>query len=45
MFITHAASLDDPSWHRPTMDVFVSKAQPWDYMNPSLPKYPEGLAS
>jgi hypothetical protein len=45
MFIIHAASLDDPSRHRPTMDVFVSKAQPWDHMDPSLPKYPQGLGS
>jgi hypothetical protein len=34
-----AASLDDPSWHRPTMDVWAGSAQPWDYMNPTLPKF------
>ena len=45
MIIVHASSLDDPSWHRPTMDVFVSKAQPWDCMSPGLPKYPRGLGS
>jgi hypothetical protein len=28
-----AGSLDDPSIYRPTMDVFTSTAQPWDYMN------------
>lgn len=33
-----AASLDDPSWFRPTMDIFVVSAQPWDYMNPALRK-------
>ena len=37
-----AASLDDPSWHKPAVDVFVSSAQPWDYMNPDLPKFPQG---
>jgi hypothetical protein len=45
MLIVYAASLDDPSWHHPTMDVFTSRAQFWNYMNPSLPKYPRGLAS
>jgi hypothetical protein len=35
-----AGSLDDPSWHKPTMDMFTSSAQPWDYMNPDLPKLP-----
>jgi hypothetical protein len=37
-----AASLDDPSWFRPTMDLFTSSAQPWDHMNPELRKFPEG---
>jgi hypothetical protein len=37
-----AASLDDPSWHKPTVDMFTSSAQPWDYMNPALPKFPHG---
>ena len=30
---------DDPSWFRPEADIFVKSAQPWDYMNPDLPKY------
>jgi hypothetical protein len=34
-----AASFDDPSWHKPAMDIFTSSAQPWDYMNPALPKF------
>jgi hypothetical protein len=34
-----AGSLDDPSWHRPLMDIFTASAQPWDYMNPNLPKF------
>ena len=35
-----AGSLDDPSLHRPVADIFIKSAQPWDYMNPELPKYP-----
>ena len=41
-------SLDDPSGYRPTMDMFVASAQPWDHMNPELPKfpgYPPGVGS
>jgi hypothetical protein len=34
-------SLDDPSTFRPTQDIYVSSAQPWDYMNPALPKVPK----
>ena len=36
-----AGSLDDPSWFKPQMDIFVSDTQPWDFMDPKLPKYPE----
>jgi len=36
-----AASLDDPSWHKPMFDIFTSSAQPWDYMHPDLPKFSE----
>ena len=32
-------SLDDPSGFRPEADIFVKSAQPWDHMNPDLPKY------
>jgi hypothetical protein len=31
-------SLDDPSTYRPTRDIYTGSAQPWDYMNPTLPK-------
>ncbi len=34
-----AGSLDDPSWFRPGMDLYTSSSQPWDYMNPDLPKF------
>jgi hypothetical protein len=33
-------SLDDPSQYHPTMDIFVAIAQPWNYMGPTLPKFP-----
>ena len=36
-----AASLDDPSWHKPMFDMFTSHAQPWDHMDPDLPKFPD----
>ena len=36
-----AGSLDDPTWYRPGMDLYTSSAQPWDYMNPALPKFPK----
>ena len=36
-----AGSLDDPSWYRPAMDFYTASAQPWDYMNPDLPKFPK----
>jgi hypothetical protein len=32
-------TLDDPSQFRPTADIFVKSAQPWDHMDPELPKY------
>ena len=35
-----AGSLDDPSIFRPTRDIFTTQAQPWDHMDPSLPKLP-----
>ena len=36
-----AGSLDDPKQFQPGMDVYVSSAQPWDHMNPALPKFPK----
>ena len=35
----HAASLDDPSWFQPAWDMWTCDAQPWDFMNPALPKH------
>jgi hypothetical protein len=34
-----AGTLDDPSWFQPQMDIFVSDAQPWDNMDPAIPKF------
>jgi len=33
------ASLDDPSWFNPQVDVWTSDAHAWDQMNPALPKF------
>ena len=35
----HAAGLDDPGAFQSQMDVWVSDAQPWASMDPSLPKF------
>ena len=37
-----AGSLDDPSWFQPSMDVFTASAQPWDHMDPHVPKFAKG---
>ena len=34
-----AGSLDDPSRFKPAIDFYTSSAQPWDHMNPQLPKF------
>ena len=39
----HVGSLDDPGAHRPTMDIWTASAQPWEAMNPELPKLPKGF--
>lgn len=31
-------SLDDPSEFRPSQDIYTASAQPWDSMDPALPK-------
>jgi hypothetical protein len=36
-----AASLDDPSVFCPQYDIFAPEAQPWDLMDPKLPKHPQ----
>jgi len=39
LMMLRAGSLDDPSWYRPGMDLYTASAQPWDHMNPDLPKF------
>ena len=39
--VVKAASLDDPSWFAAEADVWVESAQPWDYMDPAIPKFPK----
>jgi hypothetical protein len=34
-----AVTLDDPSIFKPEKDMWVANAQPWDVMNPELPKF------
>jgi hypothetical protein len=34
-----AGNLDDPSIYQPSKDVFVSSAQPWDYLDPATEKH------
>jgi hypothetical protein len=38
-----AGSLDAPSEFQPEMDFYVASAQPWDFMNPELPKFAKSL--
>ena len=38
-------TLDDPSWFRPEANVFAKSAQPWDCLDPAVPRfetYPDG---
>ena len=37
-----ASSVDDPSWVRPAANVWTCGAQPWDYLDPQLPKFSKG---
>jgi hypothetical protein len=39
----YAGSLDDPSMHRPSMDIFTGSAQPWDHMSSQTQKLAGGL--
>jgi hypothetical protein len=34
-----ASSLDDPTLYRPQFEIWTSDAQPWDHMDPKLPKF------
>jgi hypothetical protein len=41
MVTIRVGSLEDPSEFRPSQDIYTTSAQPWDYMNPALPKVPK----
>jgi hypothetical protein len=41
LVVLYAGSLDDPSWVQPARDIYTASAQPWDVMNPALPKFPQ----
>ena len=41
VLLLHAGVLDDPSLYNPQLDIFTASAQPWDHMDPSLPKFPK----
>jgi hypothetical protein len=41
LIIIQATSLDDPSIFKPAEDIYTSSAQPWDHMDPALPKFPK----
>ena len=34
-----AGTSDDPRRFKPAMYIYTSSAQPWDHMNPQLPKF------
>ncbi|MEM7251632.1 MAG: GFA family protein [Pseudomonadota bacterium] len=38
LLVLYAGSLDDPSQFKPSRDIYVASAQPWDVMDPALPK-------
>lgn len=40
LIMVTASSLDDPSVFQPQMDIYIDSAQPWDHMDPDLPKFP-----
>ncbi len=37
------ATLDDPSWFSPKVDLWVSSAQPWDMLSPETQKFEQNL--
>ena len=34
-----AGTLDDPRLYKPQHEIWTSDAQPWDHMDPKLPKF------
>ena len=43
--VIKVGSLDDPSEYRPSRDIYTESAQPWDYMNPELPKFAQDTSA
>lgn len=41
LIAVRAGSLDDPSQYHPHVDIYVSRAAPWDYISPSAITFPE----
>lgn len=39
MIFIQAASLDDPSLYKPTANIWVRSAAPWDHMDAALPRF------
>ena len=39
VIILYAGNLDDPGWFKPSRDIFVASAQPWDRMHDDLLKF------
>lgn len=40
-----AGSLDDPGQHKPSMDLYIDSAPPWDSMRPDTTKFPRGRSA
>ncbi len=40
--VLYAGSVDDPSWYRPSREIYVASAQPWCLLHPDLP-HDEGM--
>ena len=36
--VLYAGSLDDPSSYRPSREIYVASAQPWNLLHPDLPQ-------
>jgi hypothetical protein len=34
-----AASLDDPALYRPSANIWMRSAVPWDHLDPALPRF------
>lgn len=41
--VLKVASLDDPSWFEPMADIWTASAQPWEHMDPRIPKFANDL--